>query len=1026
MRNHQQRQAKTQRLVNRAGMARMENEPGRFVEPLEPRKLMDATVSMSTLFANDAATSDQAGMAVAVDGDYAVMGSWLDDGAAGTNSGSAYVYRYSGGAWSQVARLVGSDTTADDRLGQAVAIDGDTIVVGAALSDGGVSNSGAAYVFVRQGDGSFVQQAKLMASDRAAQDRFGGAVAISGDFVIVGADREDRAGGNDQGAAYVFRRSGGAWSEVNKLVAPDAATSDWFGRAVDINSSYAVVGAEADDTAFGADSGSVYVFAYNGTSFAYSQKLLAGDARLGANFGSGVALDGTTMVVGAERDDDGGGPQAGAAYVFNLSAGVWSQGAKLLASDGAEDDFFGSSVDISGDRIIVGAMDDDVNGAADAGSAYVFVRTEGDWYFGQRVNGGGGASSFFGVSVGIDGDRMMVGSPFADAVGANDAGAMGAFVFSQPGDPPVDPPADPPADPPGGGGGGGEDPVDPPGGGGEDPVDPPGGGGGGEEPADPPGGGGGGGEEPVDPPGGGGGGGGGGEEPVDPPVGDDPADPETPADPSNPHPENPAPSDPANPDVPGDSEVMFAMLNGATAGRAMVITYADLFGLHPERLDLGNLITVQIVELLGGEMTGDVTLQPGGSLLWTAPADAFGPTLAFSIKLINSSGVSSSVLNVKVSVATGVPTDVDPDSFLSIAGGPGAPLTIVSTDANGRPVLLQFDGASGKWIAIDVGEIGALPGFSGGVQTWVAPGGGMSFAAVSSAGLLLISQQNGVWTLRNLNQEIAGAPMITGAISSFVAGDSGGTSVIAGMTASGDVVIFRSQSDGSWTSENLYDNLRANGFGNLPVFVSTLTSYVTSWNGVNIAGVTSDGDIWTIWTGNGLSGWSASNLSEITGAGSVVGSVTAYLTPWQGINIAGTDAEGNVVVTWWVPSLGGEWQNSDLTSAFGGPRLEASSVVSYVTSWGGLNVVGRDESGRLVAYWWAPGMAEIFGSDQWKISILSDDIPDAPSPAGKLSGTAVGDSISIVGTTEDGKIVRYFWSAGATWSVESVSDLAAA
>ena len=194
------------------------------------------------------------------------------------------------------------------------------------------------------------RETKLTASDGAAADIFGFSVAISGDTAVVGAALDDVPGAaNDDtasGSAYVFVRSAGAWSEQQKLTASDAAAGDLFGRSVAISGESVVVGAfNDDDTA--SDSGSAYVFQRSGTTWSQEAKLTASDAALSDFFGFSVAISGDTAVVGAHLDDDAGG-DSGSAYVFQRSAGVWSEQQKLTASDAALADEFGFSVAISG------------------------------------------------------------------------------------------------------------------------------------------------------------------------------------------------------------------------------------------------------------------------------------------------------------------------------------------------------------------------------------------------------------------------------------------------------------------------------------------------------------------------------------------------------------------------------------------------------------------------------------------------------------------------------------------------------
>ena len=225
-----------------------------------------------------------------------------------------------------------------------------------------VVTAGARYPVVI--DPTWSEQQKLTASDAAPNDDFGTSVALSGDTAVVGAPFDDDAG-SASGSAYVFVRSGTRWSQQQKLTASDAAPNDDFGLAVAVSGDTAVVGAIGDDDA-GRVSGAAYVFVRSGTRWSQQQKLTASDAASNDLFGISVAVSGDTAVVGARGDDDAGGVNSGAAYVFVRSGTRWSEQQKLTASDAAAGIRFGNSVAVSGDTAVVGAFEDD--------SAYVFVR----------------------------------------------------------------------------------------------------------------------------------------------------------------------------------------------------------------------------------------------------------------------------------------------------------------------------------------------------------------------------------------------------------------------------------------------------------------------------------------------------------------------------------------------------------------------------------------------------------------------------------------------------------------------------
>jgi len=395
--------------------------------------------------ASNSGDHDGFGSSVAVSGDTMVVGSATEDsGATGVNgdqsdtsaasSGAAYVFVRSGGVWSQQAYLKASNTGGGDQFGIAVAISGDTIVVGANSedsnatgvdgdqSDNSAVQSGAAYVFTRSGS-TWSQQAYLKASNTGAGDAFAGEVAIAGDTIVVGAPAEasntSGVDGNQadnsatlSGASYVFARSGTSWSQQGYLKASNAATNDVFGSSVAISGDTIVVGAYREaSNATGVDgdqsdnsavqSGAAYVFTRSGSTWSQQAYLKASNTGANNLFGQSVALSGDTIVVGAYVESSNAtgidGDQAnnlaaesGAAYVFTRSGSTWSQQAYLKASNTDSNDFFGQSVAISGDRVVVGAYressnatgvggDQSDNSAANSGAAYVFTRSGSTW-----------------------------------------------------------------------------------------------------------------------------------------------------------------------------------------------------------------------------------------------------------------------------------------------------------------------------------------------------------------------------------------------------------------------------------------------------------------------------------------------------------------------------------------------------------------------------------------------------------------------------------------------------------------------
>jgi hypothetical protein len=351
----------------------------------------------------DNAAFDEFGRAVAISGDAAVI-SALGDDHAGLLSGSAYIYRLDGTSWSEEQKLTASDATALHLFGYAVGISGDAAVVAARDN---TPSPGSAYVF--RDDGlSWTQEQKLTASDGVDGDQFGSSAAISGDVVVVGA-RWDDDNGTNSGSAYVYRFDGASWMEEQKLTRTDGAADDEFGYSVAISGDVIVVGALRDDDA-GVDSGSAYVFAYDGASWMEEQKLVAADAAADDQFGVAVGVSGDAAVVGAHFDDDNGG-LSGSAYVFAFGGTSWTQEQKLLASDGAGSDTFGSSVGISGDSIVVGApLDGDAGNGS--GSAYFFrFETSSGWTEAAKLTASDAAAGdTFGFSVAASDGSALIGA----------------------------------------------------------------------------------------------------------------------------------------------------------------------------------------------------------------------------------------------------------------------------------------------------------------------------------------------------------------------------------------------------------------------------------------------------------------------------------------------------------------------------------------------------------------------------------------------------------------------------------------
>jgi len=398
------------------------------VQTFGKSSIMSNWLQQAKLTASDGAMNDYFGAPNSIDGLFAIIGASGDDDN-GDASGSAYIFKRSGTTWSEHAKLIASDGATGDTFGSAVSIDVDRVIIGAYGDDDNGFYSGSAYVFKNSGT-TWFEEAKIKASDGALADWFGASVSISGEYSIVGAPLDDDKGA-DSGSAYIFKRNGNTWTEQAKLTALDGAAGDYFGFGVGIDGEYAIIGAYSDDDK-GADSGSAYIFKRSGTSWAQEAKVTASDGANDDWFGLGVSISGDYVVIGAYKNDDLGS-DSGSAYILKRSGTTWTQEAKLLASDGAMDDRFGYYVAIDRDRAIIGAHQDDDLGL-NSGSAYIFQRIGTSWSQEAKLTASDGAAGdSFGGGVSIDGIYCIAGATGDDDNGLSSGSA---YVFERSNQPP--------------------------------------------------------------------------------------------------------------------------------------------------------------------------------------------------------------------------------------------------------------------------------------------------------------------------------------------------------------------------------------------------------------------------------------------------------------------------------------------------------------------------------------------------------------------------------------------------------------
>lgn len=368
--------------------------------------------------ASDGNDDDIFGAAVGIDGDTLIVGAPNDD-VVDWDSGSAYIFTKSAGAWVQQQKLVPADAADGDAFGYSVAVSGDTAVIGACYDDTAGSDAGAVYVFTRSG-ATWTEQAELHADDAMASDRFGSDVAIVGDTIAVSAPADDDMG-DQSGSVYFFQGSGATWDQVDKVTATDGSAWTFFGESIDLDADLDLIAGTDDGEA-------AYVFTHDAGGWAEQDKLVANGGEDGDRFGYSVALSGETAIVGALYDDDMAN-DAGAAYIFGLTDTGWVQQEKLTADTAGDTDQFGYAVEIEDGLAVVGARLTDDKGA-EAGSLFAYTDDDGGWSEPTEIRAADGqAGDIFGTSLALD-DGTVIGGASGDD---DQGGASGsAYVLETP------------------------------------------------------------------------------------------------------------------------------------------------------------------------------------------------------------------------------------------------------------------------------------------------------------------------------------------------------------------------------------------------------------------------------------------------------------------------------------------------------------------------------------------------------------------------------------------------------------------
>ena len=304
----------------------------------------------------------------------------------------------------ETQRLISDDIASEDYFGNAVAVSGDYAIIGACYDDENGENSGSAYIFYNN-SGTWEQYQKITASDGQTNDFFAITVTISGNYAFA----TSLLGSSYAGKVYVFFNDEGTWTETAILTPSDGENYDFFGIAMSLVDDYAIIGAYGDDDN-GNESGSAYIFNNNQGIWTETAKLTASDGDENDFFGESVGIYEDYTIIGANESANSSGANSGTAYIFYNNSGSWEQTQKIESLDAVVGDHFGSSVSISGEYAAIGAGSKSDDGTW-SGAAYVFRNNSGTWEQEIKLTASdAGSQKHFGSSINITGDTLIVGS----------------------------------------------------------------------------------------------------------------------------------------------------------------------------------------------------------------------------------------------------------------------------------------------------------------------------------------------------------------------------------------------------------------------------------------------------------------------------------------------------------------------------------------------------------------------------------------------------------------------------------------
>ncbi|MGB3005714.1 MAG: FG-GAP repeat protein [Chitinophagaceae bacterium] len=373
------------------------------------------------------AANDGFGNSVSISGNYAIAGAYKDDVGVNADQGSASFFQYNGTNWLLMQKLTDETGEAGDLFGYSVSICGNYAIVGTPSDDVGANvNQGSVSIYQYNGT-NWVLMEKITDATGAADDNFGIGVSISGNYAIAGAYTDDVGTNTNQGSASIYQFNGTNWVLMEKITDAAGAAFDQLGYSVSISGNYAIAGASTDDVGATADQGSAIIFHYNGSNWVLVQKITDATGAASDYFGNSVSISGNYVIVGAYYDDVGANANQGSASIFQFNGTNWVLMQKISDVAGAISDNFGYSVFLSENYAIVGTPNDDVGTNVNQGSTSIYLRVGLGWQKLQYVIDPFGASNDqFGNSTSIDAStkRFLNSSP-------NYAGNSGKVIFGK-------------------------------------------------------------------------------------------------------------------------------------------------------------------------------------------------------------------------------------------------------------------------------------------------------------------------------------------------------------------------------------------------------------------------------------------------------------------------------------------------------------------------------------------------------------------------------------------------------------------